>query len=191
MIKIPIYLISLFVLGIIVFPHGAQAHGEGVTTFKATTADGYVIDVDYAGLGVQAGVSGTFDFNLFTDESRTKRVEYKDLWVRIVEQDGSSQGRTLFAGPIAKPQYKQEGFLYVFPHEGSYTLAVRYNQANEENVSDKKEIKADLSIKVARSPEEEKFSLKKDFYVGLAVGGMGVLVFLLPFLIRRRDTSDV
>ncbi len=182
----------VFVTLIYVFtPVGAEAHGEDVLTFTATTTNGYIIDIDYAGLIIEAGVSGTFEFNLFLDEARTQEVEFKDLWVRIVEQDGSKMGRTIFAGPVANPEFGPQAFLYVFSQGGSYTLYVRYNQESEGSVYDQKDISAEIPLNVYRSAEEEKFSFTTDVFVGIAIGGLGALVVTLPMLMRRRrDEAD-
>jgi len=162
-------------------PGQAEAHGEGVLTFTATTSRGYV-DVDYGGLEIEAGVSGTFDFNLFSDSGRSEQLEYHDVWVRIVRQDGSSQGNTIFAGPISDQEYGPQGFLYVFPKGGDYTLFVRYNR--EEGIG-KDEILAEFPLNVLRSAEEERFTFSLEFMLGVLAGLMGTVIVCLPFLMRR------
>ena len=59
-------------------PSSVKAHGEEVLTFTATTTDGSIVDIDYTGLMIEAGVSGSFVFNLFSDETRTIEAPFKD-----------------------------------------------------------------------------------------------------------------
>jgi len=185
--KYIIFTIAITLALVALSPSSAEAHGEEVLTFTATTTDGSIVDIDYTGLMIEAGVSGSFIFNLFSDETRTTEAPFKDLWVRIIEDDGTEWGRTIFAGPVSKPEFGGQGFLYIFPKGGEYRLSIRYNRdsvvgSNEESIS------AEIPLTVYRSTAEEEFSFNTEFLVGLSAGILGTLTLGIPFL-RRRDKN--
>ncbi|KND47150.1 MAG: hypothetical protein AB199_01820 [Parcubacteria bacterium C7867-004] len=180
----------VLLLAVCLLPQGVQAHGEGVLPFTATTTEGYIIDVDYGGLKIESDVSGTFTFNLFKDAARTEEAVFKDLWVRIVEEDGSEHGRTIFAGPIARPVFGQLSFLYVFQHAGKYSLVVRYNQEETGSIYDQKKIEATFPLEVYPRAATGWFSVSSEFLMGGAAGALSVLLLgLLMHVIRRKRSG--
>lgn len=185
---------SLLVLAFVLFvasgPDQAWAHGEAGLTLSATSTTeekpAYIVDVDYAEAAIVAGSFGRFDFNLFTDATRQKPVEFTDLWVRIEQKDGDKRGRTLYAGSVAKAQFGGTGFSFVFPEGGTYTLSVRYNDASKDKWSETV-AEAEFPLDVLRSYDEDTFKFgSMEFWVGLTGGLFVALLGLLPFLMRRK-----
>ena len=180
--------VLMFALGVIVFfasPEGALAHGEAGITFTSTTTEGRIVDVDYRDAYIEADAIGRFDFGLFADDTRQKQVDFTDMWVRIVRKDGIRVGRTLFAGAVAKQDFGGNGFSFVFPEGGTYTLSVRYNDANEGAFGDSVG-EAEFELNVLRSPDEDKFNFGMEFWVGLMAGIFGLAILGLPFLMKRK-----
>ena len=164
-----------------------HAHGGEELTFTSTTTEGRIVDVDYAESSIEAGSTGRFDFGLFTDETRQRPAAFSDVWVRIVQKDGSKAGKMLFAGPIAKQEFGGNGFSYVFPEGGTYTLGVRYNDASKgdfgETVGE-----AEFELNVLRSPDEDTFAFGTEFWLGLLVGLLGGAVAITPYLLRGKKS---
>lgn len=164
----------------VVYAHG----GEGLT-FTSTTTGGRIVDVDYAESSIEAGAIGRFDFGLFADETRQKQVTFTDVWVRIIQKDGSEAGKTLFAGSVAKQEFGGNGFSYVFPEGGTYTLSLRYNDARKgdfgETVGE-----AEFELNVLQSSDENTFTFGMEFWVGLLVGLFGAAILTLPLLLRGK-----
>ena len=174
----------LLAAALLILPGMASAHGEAVLTFSATTTEGNIVDVDVEGEYIEADTFTRMDFALFQDAARTKDVDFTDMWVRIIRKDGDKAKQSLFAGPIAKPEFGGNGFAFVFPEGGTYTLSVRYNDANKgergETVGE-----AELELNVLRSSDEDKFSFDMKFWVGLVSGIFATIGILLPFLVRK------
>ena len=176
-------------------PQAAFAHGGAVQSFTSTTTEGRIIDIDYDQPPLSAESSGRFTFNLFKDGSRTKGVEYTDLWVRIVEgadEDGK-RGQTIFAGPVNRSEYGGTGFLYVFANPGKYTFSVRYNDSKAKEYDDQTLGEASFQLDVLPAYGKSKFTYGNDFWLGVAIGA---LVFLFIgafgtrlFLLRNAKTN--
>ncbi len=177
--------LTTLLVAFVLAPVVVEAHGGEGMTLSATTTEGSIIDIDYTGLIVEAGVSGSFIFNLFTDDTRTVGAPFKDLWVRVIQEDGTDWGRTIFAGPIARPEFGGQGFLYIFPEGGDYRLSIRYNREDELEAG-RDAITAEFPLTVYRSSQEEKFEASQDFFVGIGVGALGLLILLLPIITRRK-----
>lgn len=188
-IRLTLLTVVLFA-GFAALPHAVHAHGEAGLTFSATSttedAPPYQVDIDYAEAAIVADSFGRFDFNLFTDASREKPVEYTDLWVRISEQDSDGKrGQSLYAGSVAKAQFGGTGFSYVFPKGGQYVLSVRYNNAGKDGWGETV-AEAEFTLNVLRAYDENKFNFGTEFWVGLIVGLFAALIGLLPLLMRAR-----
>src|SRR3989344_8162880 len=108
-----------------------HAHGGPGLNFTSTTTEGYIVDVDYSDLSIEAGRIGRFDFRIFVDRTWQKPVIFTDMWIRITQNDGGEVGKTLFAGSIAKQEFGGNGFSYVFPEGGTYTLSASNNDARK------------------------------------------------------------
>ncbi len=180
--------ILLFVASLYIAPvDTVHAHGGEGLNFTSTTTKGYIVDVDYSDLSVEAGRIGRFDFRLFTDRTWETVVDFTDIWVRIVEKNGSKAGKTLFAGPISEQEFGGDGFSYVFPEGGTYTLSLRYNDARKgdfgETVGE-----AEFELNVLRSPDENTFTFGIEFWIGLLVGFLGAAAVAIPYLLPRRKT---
>lgn len=162
----------------------AYAHGSGIT-FTSTTTEGHLIDVDYSDFFIEAGRIGRFNFGLFTDETRQKQITFTDIWVRITEKDGSRVGNTLFAGAVAKQEFGGNGFSYMFPKGGTYTLDLRYNDASKgdfgETVGE-----AEFELNVLRNSDEPAFIFGMEFWVGLLAGLSGSGIGIAAYLFRRK-----
>ena len=149
-------------------------------TFSATstTEDGklHIVDVDYSDLAIEAQRIGRFDFNLFSDGARTKPIAFTDMWVRITQDNGGKNGKTIFAGSVAKQEFGGNGFSLVFPRGGKYKLDVRYNDANLDDYG-ATVAEAEFELDVFPSEEELAFKyLSKEFGTGL---GGGLLICIL------------
>jgi hypothetical protein len=186
------YLSLLFVFGIfsavvVGLPTDAHAHGEAGITFTSTTTEGYIVDVDYADVYIQADSMGRFVFNLFADGSRKKEVNFTDMWVRIEKKDGEKSSKTVFAGPIAKQEFGGNGFSYIFAEGGTYTLSVRFNDASSETFG-KTAGEGEFELTVLRNPDKDKFSFGMEFWVGLVGGLFLALLGLLPLLLGKKTS---
>ncbi|MHB1086569.1 MAG: hypothetical protein ACYCZ0_02365 [Minisyncoccota bacterium] len=172
-------------LALLLVPNAAFAHGGAALTFTSTTTEGYIVDVDIEDGYLESGVFTRIDFGLFADVARTKSVDFTDMWVRIVDEDSTPKGTTLFAGPIAKPDVGGNGFAFRFPKAGVYTLSVRYNDANQgaygETVAD-----AEFALNVSRSADENTFGFGVEFWVGLLAGLFGTVIAVLPFVLQSK-----
>ena len=179
-----IAILSFLSVVVVMAPNAAWAHGQGVLTYTATTTEGYLVDVDYADSAMVAGVPGTFSFKLFKDGSRQEQVPVTNLWVRIArERPDTPVGDTLFAGPIAQPEFGPQGFLFSFPREGQYTLSVRFHTA------DTAEEEFTFPLQVATGDTSSSIKLTPDFFAG-AVSGIFVLLLAgLPLFLRTRKTK--
>lgn len=184
---------SLFVLTLTLviasMPTQANAHGGATLTFSATsTTEGkppYMVDIDFAEAAIVADSFGRFDFNLFTDASRQKPVKYTDLWVRIEQKEGDRRGKTLYAGSVAKASFGGTGFGFLFPKGGKYTLSVRYNDANKDELGDTV-AEAEFSLDVLRGYDEDTFKFgSMEFWVGLIAGAFILMILAVPLLMKR------
>ena len=166
-------------------PSLTYAHGEAGLTFTATTTEGRIVDVDYSDAYIEADRIGRFDFNLFADDKRNNEANFTDMWVRIVKKDVSMVGKTLYAGGVAKQDFGGNGFSFVFPEGGTYTLSVRYNDTSKEKFGDDVG-EAEFELNVLRSSDENKFNFGMEFWVGLVGGLFVAVVGLLPILMRQK-----
>lgn len=187
------YFLSVFALAfaviIAVTPVSVSAHGEAGLTLSATSTTKdkppYIVDVDYSDAVIEAQRMGRLDFNLFADAERTKPVEFTDMWVRIVKEDGA-RGQTLYAGSVAKQTFGGNGFGFVFPEGGTYSLSVRYNDANKDTFGETV-AEANFTLDVLRSEEENAFNFASaEFFVGIVSGLSASLLGLLPLLMRKK-----
>lgn len=183
----PMFAIVLLCAVLMFFPGESRGHGQGLI-FSKTTEQGLLIDVDYYSMQIEAGAFGRFDFSLYADEARTKPAEFSDLWVRIVQRDGSRAGKTLFAGAVAKQRFGGNGFSFVFPEGGKYLLSVRYNDSSVRGLGEAV-AEAEFELDVLRSREEDVFTFASpEFIVGSTSGVLVVLLVLLPFFMRRKSS---
>lgn len=180
-------IVSTIVIACVYFFTGiAHAHGAGMT-LTATTAEGYVVDVDYSDLEIQAGRIGRFDFDLFTDDTRSTPVPFTEVWMRITKDTDAVSGSTLFAGGLVNPKYGGSGISIVFPEGGAYTLSIRYTNAND-NALGETVGEAEFKIPVVYSENENKFSFAKEFWAGLLVGLFGAIIIARSFLTHGKKT---
>ncbi len=174
-----------------VFPMAASAHGEGLTLSATSTTEGgppYIVDIDYADLWIEAERIGRFNFNLFADSEATEPVDFTDMWVRIVREDGSKNGKLLYAGAVANQAYGRDGFSFVFPEGGTYTLSVRYSKAGEDGFGDTI-AEVEFPLDVLRSAGENEFKFDSmEFWVGLIGGLFIALLGVLPLLLGRKKS---
>ncbi len=178
----------MLALGVVFFlsnPESVFAHGEAGMTFTSTTTEGRIVDVDYGDTYIEADRIGRFDFGLFEDGARQKQVNFTDMWVRIRHDDGSRVGKLLFAGPVAKQEFGGNGFSFVFPEGGAYTLSVRYNDADKDKFGETV-AEAEFELDVLRNPDDDKFGFGMEFWVGLIGGLFMAVVGLLPILMRQK-----
>lgn len=184
----PILWLFMMLAGL-ALPLSVSAHGAGMTfSATSTTEDGkqHIVDVDYSDLGIEAQRIGRFDFNLFSDNARTKSVEFTDMWVRITQDNGGKNGKTLFAGAIAKQEFGGNGFSLVFPKGGKYKLNVRYNDANLDDYG-ATVAEAEFELDVYPSAEETSFKyLSKELYAGLGGGLLIAVLGIIGYLWWRK-----
>lgn len=174
--------ILLFLFLIVSFVFISQtyvyAHGEAGMTMKGSI-DGYTGDVDYDNTFVEAGTPGRYVFNLFkgdTIDVAGTGVEFDDLWVRIMLQDGSTNGKMLFAGPILKPNFGGAGMTLTMPQAGDYKILVRYNK------DDKKIVEVPYSFTAFSTVVEKEFNFGLEFWSGVGGGFAGALVIGLSVM---------
>ncbi|GEM_PF-5704648 len=176
-----------FALTLVVIPHNAGAHGGASLTLTSTTTEGYIVDVDVTDGILQADSFTRMNFGLFTDGERKQQVNFTDMWIRIIQTDGGTMKKTLFAGPVAKSEFGGDGFSFVFPKGGMYTLSIRYNDATKERFGTTV-AEAQFSLDVLRSTVEDKFNFTSNEYlVGIGTGAFLAIIGLLPLLIRRKE----
>lgn len=166
-------------------PNTAHAHGLAGITFTSTTTAGYIVDVDYRDPSIEAGRIGRFDFRIFTDGTRQKEVNFTDIWVRIVEKDGSKAGNTLFAGAVAREEFGGNGFSYVFAKEGTYMLEVRYNDTSKNSIGETVG-EAEFTLDVRPSSEKSFFPFGIQFWIGLLIGLLGGGATAIPYILRSK-----
>jgi hypothetical protein len=179
-------LLCLLVVSLAVFPTSrVEAHGAAGLTVTGTV-DGYTGDVDYDYTVIEAGKPGRFAFNLFkgdvVDVAGTG-VEYDDVWVRVIQQDESKNGKAIFTGPILKPLFGGTGMILTLPEAGEYTMHVRYNK------DDTKIVEISYPITVYDLEVKPKFTFTFEFFVGLGGGFLVGILLLLPFLIFRKPKT--
>ena len=177
----------ILVISLLLLPISSVfAHGGASLTFS-DVVDGYYLDVDYEAEAVQAGSTGArFTLGIFSDKEKTKPVDYTDLWVRIVQENDSKNGKTIFAGPVYNPKFGGAGFLYMFPEGGKYTMYVRYNNSAKGSFSEATLTEAEFQLDVLRSAEENKFSFGFEFWIGVLIGVLACAVLGLPLLLQNR-----
>ena len=185
-----IVLVPLLALVLSILPNAASAHGEAGLTFTSTTTEGRIVDIDYSDAYIEADRIGRFDFNLFADGKREKEANFTDMWVRIVRKDGSRIGKTLYAGGVAKQEFGGNGFSFVFPEGGTYTLSVRYNDASKDRFGDDAG-ETEFELNVLRSSDEDKFKFGMEFWVGLMVGAFGIAILGLPLFMNRKKSMSI
>ncbi len=159
------------------------AHGEAGMTFSETV-NGNIIDVDYSEITLETHQQGRFTFDLFLDEERLKPATYTDMWVRIekIEKDKKA---TMFAGPIARPEFGGIGFVYIFSEPGTYKLYVRYNDASKQGLYNEV-AEASFDLNVMQNAEEGGFNLGSEFMYGVLGGLVIAAIISVPFILKRR-----
>ncbi len=168
-------------LAIVLFaPLMVGAHGEAGMTFSDTVG-GYIIDVDYSELTLETHQQGRFTFDLFLDEERLKPAPFTDMWVRI-EKIEADEKSTIFAGPIARPEFGGIGFVYIFAEPGTYKLYVRYNNTGK---NEDAETSFDLNV-VQSADEDGSFDIGFEFIYGLLGGAVITSIVFTPFILKRK-----
>ena len=187
--KKTVTLLCLLVISLTLFPMSkVEAHGGAGLTVTGSL-DGYTGDVDYDYLMVEVGVPGRFTFNLFkgdvVDVAGTG-VEFNNVWVRIIQENESKNGKAIFAGPIMKPLFGGTGMTMTLPEAGEYTFHVRYN------LDDEKIVEIPYSITVYDLEVKPKFAFTFEFFVGLGGGFFaGILLFLFFLLLKPKKVNIV
>ncbi len=161
------------------------AHGEGGLEFSQTV-DGMVVDLDYDRLIIEAkGNVGRFTFDLFKDETRTERIEFTDLWVRVTKiEEGKKVGALLFAGPIDKPVFGRTGMSFAFFEPGKYLFSVRYMNGED------KIVEGEFPVDVYSVSTEKEPFLNKDLGIGLIAGVLVPQFFIVPFLVWKKRKEE-
>ncbi len=176
--------LSFVLLGTVSLPAIAAAHGTAGLTLTGSV-DGYTGDVDYDYLLIEAGVPGRFVFNLFTGDAIDvpgTGVDFDDLWVRIEQKKETGNGKTIFAGPIAKQQFGGAGMIMTLPEPGEYTFLVRYTK------DDEKIVEISYPFTVYSVIEEEPFKLSLQFFGGLVAGLItyGLFTWLYRWTLKKQ-----
>lgn len=179
-----ILFLGIFAISFELIPTVVNAHGEGFS-LTATTTD-YIIDVDYDYTAIFSGDTGRFNFNLFKDATRTKKVDFTKVWARIVRESDIREGDTVFSGWIAKAVFGSTGLSISLPESGAYTMIVRYN-----NDDDNKITEATLPFTVYPGTAEQAFKFGIEFWSGIAGGLFLALIAVSGFVLRKRlSTRD-
>ena len=162
-------------------------HGEAGMTLTGS-AEGYTGDVDYDATIVEAGVPGRFVFNLFkgnTIDVMGTGVEFNNVWVRVIQQNESKNGKAIFAGPILKPLFGGTGMTLALPEAGEYTIHVRYNE------DDEKIVEISYPLTVYAVAEKDPFEFNLEFFVGLGGGFVSFTLLVLPvWIFGRKKTTN-
>ncbi len=176
--------IGILALFLLLSISSASAHGDGVTISEVV--DGFVVDVDFDSQVIESGYPGRFSFNLFGDETRTKEVPFARVWVRVVQDDDSKLGKTIFSGWVAQAVFGSTGMSITLPKSGNYKLIVRYNNENDEKI-----VEATLPFTVIPGAEEQSFQLAIEFWAGIAIGAVLILVGVVPaaYKMGRRKSA--
>lgn len=119
--------IALFVLTF--FPMHAPLHAHTTGASSEEIVDGYLVDIGQSTETIVEGEPIRFDFGLFVNDTG-EEAAFTDVWLLIQEDR-----EVFFAGGIQKPALGPMGVTYQFPHAGTYTLSIRYQNAGEEVVS--------------------------------------------------------
>lgn len=119
------YFVALFfgiisVTGVI----SVSAHGTGVSFEE--TKEGYKIDIGHDEF-IASLESTRFDFALYKEDvSNVEGEVFTDAWVTITKDK-----KLYFGGAVDKPVFGATGFTFVFPEEGVYTIATRFQKDGE------------------------------------------------------------
>lgn len=114
----------LLIMAVAAIPFGLLAHGTGRSI--EWPVDGYLIDIGYDGLDLEAGRTTRFEFQLLKEDSLKAPEPFDDVWVRFAKSGG---GQVIFTGRIHQ---EANGLIpainFVFPEGGPYELAVRFEK---------------------------------------------------------------
>lgn len=176
------FALSAFMLSAYMMPHVASAHGTGLTI--TSTTSNYFIDVDYSAFIIYALETGRFDFRLFKDPERTEPVDFTQVWVRLIQDNETVEGETVFSGWISRAIFGSTGMSIQLPAAGTYRMTLRYNDG------DNLIIEETLPFTVDPDPTRTVVTLDRNFWIGLAGGavllGAAFLVYSLQASRRRR-----
>jgi hypothetical protein len=162
--------ISAAILSIVLLPHVVTAHALGAS--YETTVDGYTLDIGYSSPAPEVGEAVIFDFNFPTTQDSVP--PYTDVWVRI-----ETEQKVVFASALHNAHFGGPRMSYVFPEAGTYTIYVRYQNAEETFV----EASFPMTV-VPASQDAVSAALRTPGY-GLAA--LGVLIALGVLLYTQRS----
>ena len=180
-----IFFIIIFAL---VFVQNTRANGFGVTLDKQV--GDYVVNVDYDAIaGIYSGDAVQFAFQLF-NKDRSKQLDFGDVWVNITpEKKGQIYSQSVFAGGIIGSSFPPSGMTFVFPSSGSYTLNLRYENADKAIAEASFPLEVRVGSKSSDSGSGGFFRLTNDFFKGAITVLIVVMVAVVGRSFFRKKTS--
>lgn len=119
------YLVAL-IFGVISITGAISVYAHGTGVSFEETKEGYKIDIGHDEF-ITALESTRFDFALYPEDvSKVESEVYTDAWVTITKDK-----KLYFGGAVDKPVFGATGFTFVFPEEGVYTIATRFQKDGE------------------------------------------------------------
>lgn len=159
----------LLALALTAVPLDVSAHALGAS-YEATV-DGYFIDIGFSSPAPEVGESVIFDFNF--PATQEPIPPYTDVWVRV-----EKERRVMLASALHNAHFGGPRMSYVFPEAGTYTIYVRYQNAEETFV----ETEFTMPVVPARVSVVDRV-LGNPGYI---VGGVGVLIALSALAYTNR-----
>ncbi len=169
--------LAVLIFGVI-FVTGAisvYAHGTGVSFEEVK--EGYKIDIGHDEF-IAALESTRFDFALYPEDvSKVEGEVFTDAWVTITKDK-----KLFFGGAVDKPVFGATGFTFVFPEEGVYTIATRF-QKDGETV-----IKSEFPLEIIAPLDVEKEVNPIPLYALFSFGSLCIglcIGFLVPKKVKK------
>ncbi len=174
--KLAVYgaLCAAVILVCAVFVPKVSAHGDGMTISE--TVNGMVVDIDVDSSAIESGYPNHFSLNLFRNDERTQKIPFDKAWVRFIQVDDSKNGLTIFSGYLTKGLFGNTGLSVTLPRSGEYKLLVRYYDEKDDDI-----VEATIPFTVVRGFDEQAFQISIEFWVGIAIGMVLIMVGFVPF----------
>lgn len=165
------------IIGVVLL--GGVAYADGFAQTLDKPVGNYIANVDYDSYTpeISAGNATSYSFQLW-NKDRTKTVSFSDVSVNIFQKDNPSD--TVFSGTLSG-DFGQAGMRLTFQDEGSYTMDVRFHDANYATL-------AEASFPLEVAPNGKTYGMGALWLV--LSGGLGLAMGVaIMFLVHRRETS--
>jgi hypothetical protein len=158
---------------------GGIVYADGFAQTLDKSVGNYIANVDYDSLSgeIFAGNSTSFSFQLW-NKSRTKTVAFNDVSVNIFQSDNPYH--TIFSGTLSA-SFGQTGMRFAFQNEGTYTMDIRFHDANYATI-------ADASFPLEVAPDGNTYGISALWFLLAVALGFGAGIAIMT-LLRQEKTS--